>query len=85
MDINRAHPLTQATCLHIVAMTGYEPLAIHLLENGANMELRDAMNRTPKMIAVEHNNLEIVGLLTNWNKPKKAKSVAFATSTSDLQ
>lgn len=81
MDINRTHPITQMTCLHIVAMTGYFPLALYLLQNGASLDVVDAMNRTPKQVAEEHGHLEIRKLFAFW---KKKKAVVFAPSSSKI-
>lgn len=75
MDIDRRHPVTEMTCLHIVAMTGYFPLALYLLKHGASLDILDATKRTPKQVAEEHGNFYIRDLFKYWKKPK---AVAFA-------
>lgn len=75
MDINLRHPISGMTCLHIVGLTGYYPLAIYLLKHGADVDVLDATKRTPKQVAEDHGHLDIRDLLLHWKKPKV---VAFA-------
>lgn len=50
-----AHPLpAQQTPLHWAARHGHVDLARGLLENGAQIDVRDTLRRTPLHLAVEH-------------------------------
>ena len=52
-----------ATALHFVAKNGSVEDVKALIENGANINAKNAYNKTPVVIAAENKNLDVVKFL----------------------
>ncbi|KAJ8930240.1 hypothetical protein NQ314_016968 [Rhamnusium bicolor] len=66
VNINVTDNINNRNCMHIVATTGYVPLAELLLENGAILNIRDNFNYTPIELARCHQNTEMLRLFNNF-------------------
>nr|CAD7441413.1 unnamed protein product [Timema bartmani] len=76
-------PLGKRSLLHIVAMTGYLPLASYLLEEGVNVYARNLQRKTPLQMAKMFNNWDMMDLLTDWCS-KLEKDVDSVDSKQDI-
>nr|CAD7571640.1 unnamed protein product [Timema californicum] len=65
-QLNAVEPLGKRSLLHIVAMTGYLPLASYLLEEGVNVYARNLQQKTPLQMAIMFNNWDMMELLMDW-------------------
>lgn len=65
-DFNKVNLITGWNCLHVAALTNCVYLAIFMLENGADLNIADASNRTPIQIAENHQNYSVLTVFKNW-------------------
>ncbi|XP_023017558.2 nuclear factor NF-kappa-B p105 subunit [Leptinotarsa decemlineata] len=62
INVNTTDKVNNRNCMHIVAITGYIPLAVFLLEKGAILNIKDNFEITPILLAKIHRNTEILKL-----------------------
>ncbi|EKX53123.1 hypothetical protein GUITHDRAFT_41816, partial [Guillardia theta CCMP2712] len=64
-DINKSN-YDKRTVLHMACAEGNYRMVEILLNNGAEKDLKDRWGQTPLQTAINHKQLMIVGLLTQW-------------------
>ncbi|KAG5876186.1 hypothetical protein JTB14_032394 [Gonioctena quinquepunctata] len=62
VNVNITDSINNRNCMHLVAITGYLPLAVFLLERGAMLNIRDNFNTTPIFLAKMHENFDVLKL-----------------------
>ncbi|XP_018561267.1 ankyrin repeat and KH domain-containing protein mask [Anoplophora glabripennis] len=67
-NINATDALSNRSCMHMVAMTGYIPVAESLLKMGGIVNIRDNFDYTPMKIANMHEHFETLKLMQCYNR-----------------
>ncbi|CAH1116253.1 unnamed protein product [Phaedon cochleariae] len=68
INVNVTDSIWNRNCIHLVAISGYKPLATILLSHGAILHIKDNLNYTPTELASIHGNIELLELFSSYSE-----------------